>query len=79
MTISFYTVIVLHPLPGLPGQPRPHSSTSWVSCPPFPPLLNLVPTPPTHRAVATDCAIAVMAAFVGLAAMIILITAFQAL
>lgn len=31
MTISFYIVLVLHPLPGLPGNPRPHASTSWVS------------------------------------------------
>ncbi|KAL3151900.1 hypothetical protein ABBQ38_012861 [Trebouxia sp. C0009 RCD-2024] len=30
MTISFYTVVVLHPLPGTPGHPRPHSSTTWV-------------------------------------------------
>lgn len=30
MTISFYIVLVLHPLPGLPGNPRPHASTSWV-------------------------------------------------
>ncbi len=32
MTISFYVALVLHPLPGRPGNPRPHSSTTWV-CP----------------------------------------------
>ena len=32
MTISFYVAVVLHPLPGKPGNPRPHSSTTWVSC-----------------------------------------------
>ncbi|KAL0020140.1 hypothetical protein WJX77_006430 [Trebouxia sp. C0004] len=30
MTISFYIAVVLHPLPGKPGNPRPHSSTTWV-------------------------------------------------
>lgn len=30
MTIFFYLVVVLHPLPGKPGNPRPHSSTTWV-------------------------------------------------
>lgn len=30
MTISFYVAVVLHPLPGKPGNPRPHSSTTWV-------------------------------------------------
>ena len=80
MTISFYTVLVLHPLPGLPGQPRPHSSTSWVSCPsytPPPPSSNPVPTQYTHRAAATVCAIAAAAAFVGLAAIITSLTAFK--
>ena len=40
MTISFYVVLVLHPLPGLPGNPRPHASTSWVSPCPAPTMLH---------------------------------------